>query len=499
MSEANKTRIAGRTTTSSAWLVTARLIAKGIDFLTLLILARLLNPTQFGIVAVAMTLVYIVEAVLELPIGQVLVRLKIQRSHLDTAFTLGVLRGLALAALLSALAWPFSRFYDDPRLVGIITTLSLAPALRGLTSPGMAVFAQALNYKRDFAIELSSKLVAFALASLSAWLLRDYRALIIGTIATPATMVIVSYLLAPYRPRLSLAEWPAFSRYVGWTTASQLLAALNWQCDRLILGRYVPRARLGEYALANDLSYLPEQAIIKPIMRPLMSAFALIRDDRARLQMAYEKTATTVLAVGAPIMIGLSLLADPAVRLALGGKWIAAIPILQWLSLTLIPALFISPMTSLALAFGRPDITMRQTAGEALIKLPMVFAGAYWFGITGVIVARAASAILTAVLSLYFVRGMIGTPMLHQAASAWRVIVSGLVLAAILLLLRPLVDSGNALMMAFQMLAVAGIGMAGYVIAMAACWQIAGRPNGLEAAAFERFVPLLRRLSRSVQ
>lgn len=496
MTDTDKAPLAGRTTVSAAWLVMARLLTKAIDFLALLVLARLLSPTQFGVVAVAMTLIYIVEAVLELPISQVLIRLKIKQSHLDTAFTLGVMRGLALTVILVAVAWPFSRIYDDPRLTQIIAILSLAPAMRALVSPRMAVYAQALNYKRDFAIELSAKAIAFVLSISAAMILRDYRALIIGTLATPATMVVLSYILAPYRPRLSLAEWPEFSQFVGWATASQVLAALNWQCDRLVLGRYVSRARLGEFSLANDLSYLPEQAIIKPIMRPLISAFSLIGDDRQRLDAAYEKTSTTILAIGAPMMIGLSLLARPTVELALGDKWLAAIPILQWLSLTLIPALFIAPLSSLAMSLGRPKIALQQTAAEAIIKLPMVFAGAYWFGVSGVIAARAVSAILTALVSLHFVRGLIGTPVTRQLLSAWRVVISGLILAALLLLLRPLVSSPNEILLALQLAIVAGIGMVGYLAAMGVCWHVAGRPGGLETAAFERLQVVTLRFAR---
>ncbi len=479
--------------------MTARLIAKSIDFLTLMVLARLLSPAQFGIVAVAMTLIYIVEAVLELPIGQVLVRIEIKRSHLDTAFTLGVLRGVILAIIVTALAWPFSYFYNDERLIGLIAILSLAPAIRGMLSPRLAVYAQMLNYKRDFAIELSAKVIAFLLSVSAAFIFRDYRALIIGTLATPIVMMILSYVLAPYRPRLSLTEWPEFAQYIGWSTASQLLAALNWQCDRLVLGRYVSRARLGEFSLANDLSYLPEQAIIKPIARPLLAAFALIGSDRQRLDAAYEKSATTILAVGAPIMIGLSLLARPAVELALGGKWLAAIPIIQWLSLTLIPALFIAPLGALAVSLGRPEVAMQQTTGEALVKLPMVFAGAYWFGVFGVVVSRGIAAVITGLISFYLVRKLIGTPVRKQIWSAWRVAVSSVVLATTLFLLRPFVDSKISIVLAIEMIAVAGTGMLFYVISLAICWRIAGSPNGLETSVFERIRPVAWRIAQRIR
>ncbi len=490
-------QLTGRATSGAALLICARLMTKSFDFLTLLILARLLNPMEFGIVAIAMTMIFIIEAVLELPVNQVLVSLfKIERDHMDTAFTLGALRGLILAIGLSILAVPFSHFYHDPRLTWLIAILSIAPAMRGLSSPRLAVYASRMDFRRDFAIELSGKFASFALSTSAAVILRDYRAIVIGILATPTTMAIASYILAPYRPRLSLKAWPLFAHFLGWTSASQLLSALNWQCDRLILGRFVPRMGLGEFSLANDLSYLPEQALINPILRPLMSAFTLVRHDPERLDLAYAKTSNSILAVGMPVMVGLSLLAGPAVRFALGGKWIASIPILQWLSLTLIPPLLIAPLPSLAMALGKPQINLRRVAAEAATKMPLIIPGAMFFGIQGVIVARAVSAALAAFISLFYVRQLIGTPVWRQLAGTWRIVVCGLVLALFLLAVRGLLDNRSELVTGLLLALVAAAGLAIYSACLGLSWHLVGRPHGLEAAASQRIKILMAKLKR---
>lgn len=497
-SSAAHAELTRRTTGGAIWLIAVRLITKGIDFVALLILARLLNPADFGIVAIAMTLVYIVEAVLEMPVYQVLVSLEdIHQEHLDTAFTLSALRGIALALILAALAVPFSHLYTDGRIAHLIAILGFAPAMRGLASPRLALFAKRLDFRREFYVELLSKSASFILSSLAAWFLRDYRALMVGILTTPAMMIVISYVLAPYRPRISFAAWPFFAKFLSWTTASQLLSALNWQCDRLILGRYVSRSELGAFSLANDLSYIPEQALIRPILRPLISAFALIRSDPDRLRSAYAKTANTVLAVGLPVMLGFSLLAAPTIRFALGGKWIPATPILQWLSLTLIPPLFVAPFGSLALALTRPDAVLRQTMAEAVNKLPLVIFGAALFGVNGVIAARAISAVVSALVVLFFIKRLIGTPVRRQIMGTWRIAVSGLVLIAILLALRPMLDAPSGIWLGVLLAFVGGVGFAGYVAVLGMLWHLSGRPSGLEHAAFERVGTLLRRARRA--
>jgi O-antigen/teichoic acid export membrane protein len=491
------TALTRRTASSAVWLIAARLTTKAFDFLTLLVLARLLAPGDFGIIAIAMTSVTIVEAVFELPIYQVLISLDhIERRDLDTAFTLAMIRGVLISLALATVAVPFAHFYGDHRLVELIAILSLAPVMRGMGSPQLVIFAKRLDYRRELASELVSKLIAFILASVAAWVWQDYRALMVATLTTPAVWIVATYALAPYRPRFSLASWRRFAHFMSWTTGAQLLSALNWQCDRLLLGRFVARAELGSFSLANDLSFIPEQALIKPIVRPLISAFALIRDDRERIAAAYLTTASVVLAIGTPVLLGLSLLAEPAVRLALGGKWVAAIPILHWLSLTLIPPLFTSPFSALALASGRPRQVLHQAALEAVNKLPLMLVGASLYGVAGAIAARGASSIITALIVLVLVERMLGTPIIRQLAVTWRTMAGGMMLAMVLLALRPILNGKAGLELGGLLAGVSLTGAVSYAITLAGLWHLSGRPAGLERTIFDRFIaPTVWRLS----
>src|ERR1700750_1950372 len=113
MSATGRAGLFGRVASSSVCVILSRFATKGIDFCVLLVLARLLAPSDFGIVAIAMTLVFIIEAILELPISQVLVQMpEYDKAHLDTAFTLSLLRGLTIALILVGASVPFSIWYD---------------------------------------------------------------------------------------------------------------------------------------------------------------------------------------------------------------------------------------------------------------------------------------------------------------------------------------------------------------------------------------------------
>jgi O-antigen/teichoic acid export membrane protein len=124
--------------------VVGRLGGRVIDFATLLVLAQLLVPADFGLIALAMTVILLVEAVTDLPINQPILRAEDPTPEdYDTAFTLGLVRALVLAGVVAAAAGPVATFYDEPRLPLLILALATAPMLRSLASPRMADFTRA--------------------------------------------------------------------------------------------------------------------------------------------------------------------------------------------------------------------------------------------------------------------------------------------------------------------------------------------------------------------
>ena len=216
MSVAPHSGLFRRAASSSLWLIISRFATKGIDFCVLLVLAHLLAPSDFGIVAIAMTLVLIIEAIFELPISQVLVQMPhYEKVHLDTAFTLSLLRGLAIAIILVSASFPFSVWYHNPRLVPLISVLGLAPAMRGLVSPSLAKWARKVDFRREIALEVFGKVLSLILSVAIAAYYQSYWAIIAGTVITPFGMMVLSYVVAPYRPKLTLRSWPIFAGFNG--------------------------------------------------------------------------------------------------------------------------------------------------------------------------------------------------------------------------------------------------------------------------------------------
>lgn len=480
--DAASSNIAAQTASAGVWVIAGRLIARSIDIVVLLVLARLLEPNDFGLVAIAMALVFLVEAILELPLMQALIRVPEQTERMfSTAFTLGLLRGLVIAALMGSLAWPVSLFYEEPRLLTLLPAIGLAPIMRGLISPRMVVYVQRFNFRFEFLLDIIGKLVALVVAITIAYTMASYWAIVAGTIASPLAMAVISYIIAPFRIRLTLADWPLFRDMVGWNSAAQLVSALNWQMDRLLLGRVVDLTTFGRFAVANDLAAVPQQAVIQPLVRPLMAAFASVRTPEG-LGRAYCQASGALLLIGMPILMCLGMLAGPIVRLVLGPTWDEATHYLTLLCFTGTVMLPMGAMPPLAMLLDKTRfLTFRMTL-EFVIKLPTMIAGVLLYGIHGAIAARFLTGVLALVATFLIVRHLVEASLRHQLAALWRPLVGAAGLIAFLRWFSPfLAELQTPVALAAGIAAGAGTATLIYGFLVLATWKLAGEPAGLEA------------------
>ncbi|CDM62491.1 MULTISPECIES: oligosaccharide flippase family protein [Rhizobium] len=421
----------------AGWLVFSRFVGRIIDFFTLLVLARILSPADFGLAALATSLVVIVNTVLEIPVTQALVRLPaIDKSHLDTAFTVGLIRSALIAVIVLAAAWPFAFFNHEAMLLPLVAVLALGPISRGLVSPAMVQFARELGFRQTFILEFSGKLIASIIATLIVLSGGAYWAIVANFVIASAASSIVSYVLAPYRPALSLSRLTDFAGFIGWFSSAQLISALNWQFDRFLIGSLADRSTLGRYAVASDVSVIPTQSIIGPALQPVMAAFSQISHDRVRTKFAFLKAARFAMLISVPVCIGMSLTADLATVLLLGQKWSEAAPILSLLALSVVPIPYFQTLYSVSLALDRPVIIFRLNAVDLGIRLMLLPLGFYLDSIMGVSVARIVLSSLMFAFYLGETRSLLALGIGEQLGNLWKVAFASAVMAISVLFLR---------------------------------------------------------------
>jgi O-antigen/teichoic acid export membrane protein len=405
----------------------------------------------------------------------------------DTAFTLAFLRGALLALALGAMGFVMMAIYNEPRLVALVAALSIAPIMRGLLSPMMIKYTRAMNYCPSTWIEIAGKGVALVVACAVAFSTHSYWAIAAATITTPFVMNVLSYWIAPYRPRLCLSEWTMFKGDVGWNSLTQLIGTLNWQMDRLLLGYFVPKADLGRYTMASDLANIPVQAVVVPLGSPVLVAYsARGAKEQGELAQTYLKTSSAMLALAGPVFILLALLAVPAVRLVLGPNWLEAGALLQWIALFTFLSLPAINLNQLALALDEARMITWRTVMSFCVAMPALFLGSLYYGVAGVIVARFVTVLFTMGVSMEAVRRLIGCPVVEQLLSLRRPVLALSAMGATLWLLRPLVVMEAVLPLFFTLAAVASVGLLVYVTVLFLLWQKESRPAGIEAVVWEK-------------
>ncbi len=455
-------------------MITSRLGARVIDFGVLLILARLVAPADFGLIAIALSLITIIDMTLEVPLAQALVAMREpEDAHFSTALTIGLLRAIFLGGLFYAISFPIAALYNDPRLAPLIAVLGVSPAARSLFSPGMARQMRMMNFNPMFTAQIGAKLIAALITGAVLYAGGDYWAVVANNVAGAAMATVLSFILAPMRFALTLKHWRAFANVAGWFSVSQIIAALSWQLDRLLMGFSVPKAVLGQYTMASDVSLLPVQSLIAPAMQPIMSAMAQVQDDTDRRARAFLFGARAVMMVAMPVFVMFAMTAEWIVPILMGLHWEQADDYLSGLAVTIFAVAYGQLATALAMSMNRVRAVFNLqlvSLGSLLLFLP---GGLHFFAIEGVVAARAISSIV-ALLGMHFiVRSLIGIGVIAQMKNLLPVLASGLLMAGAVWLARSVFETYPQ----FMILELLGMSAVGSVVFLAAMWVMGGLPD----------------------
>jgi PST family polysaccharide transporter len=427
------------------WLVLSRFLGRAIDFCNLLVLARLLTPADFGLAALATAFVMIIDTCFEIPITQALVRLQsIDKRHLDTGFTLAILRSIVVALVVVGGAWPYSYFSGEPDLFVIVCVVAIGPLAKGLSSPAMVHFARTIDFRPTFVLEAIGKICALPISILIVLNGGGYWAIVANFVSSAIVATSLSYVFARYRPAFSTERMSDFSSFMGWFSSSQLVSALNWQFERLMIGYLSPnKDMLGKYSVANDLSIIPTQSVIGPALQPVMSVFAKISSDHERTKAVFLRAVRLAMFVGVPVSLGISLTADLVTTILLGPAWAQAGHYLMLFSLSVLPIPYFQAIYAASLATDQPQVIFRLNVVDLALRIMIVTPAFYFFSVEGALVGRLVLAAVMFFVYLIQVRRFLQIDLRTQIANLWKILASGLIMSAAVWLFRheiPMLD-----------------------------------------------------------
>ncbi|MCK0206427.1 lipopolysaccharide biosynthesis protein [Starkeya koreensis] len=471
-----------RVALGAALLTALQLLTRCIDMLALVVMARLLTPADFGLVALAASVLLIASAVTDIPVAHALVqRDSIEPQDIDTAFTLNLARGLAVMLIIGLAAGPMVGIYEDARLAPILYALSLVPLLTALASPALVHFQRRIEYGPTARSQLVGKFCGVLVALATALATHSYWALIVGQLASAFISTAVTYRYAPYRPRLRLGGAGDILKFTGWLTASRIISTLNLQSDRFFIGHMLGKSQLGQYTMGSDIASIATYTFANPIMQTMFGGFSRLQSEAGRLRAAYLKGQQVLVIFLLPLGVGLSVVADRLVPLVLGPNWDAAVTVIVWLGPVVALQVLYLPLMSLSMAMGRPGVVTLREAINLGCRLPATLAGAWYYGLLGAVVARSVGGAFIIFLTLTLARRFLHVSVLHQLANVGRSLASTLAMIAATLLAKHWLAPSDALAGEIANLLVFVLAGAGaYVATHVGLWLAAGRPEGAE-------------------
>jgi O-antigen/teichoic acid export membrane protein len=402
-----------------------------------------------------------------------------QRSHFDTVFTIQLIVGGTISLLVFLAAPLGAAFFTAPEAEPVIRALAIRPLLYGLENPGIIWFRKNMKFSKDFEFMVVNKLAAFAITITAALVFRSYWALVAGILAGGTIGVVQSYLMHPFRPRLSLAEIGMVWRFSSWMLVANLLEFVNTKMDEIIIGRLHSTTDMGFYNVGADIAATPVQEVIYPMTRVWEPAFAKLAQDRAALEQTYRWVISAVAIVALSVSTGLALVAHDFALLVLGPKWLPAVPIIQVLALAAGMSAMAMPLGSVLAAAADPRITAGLGLARTMLLLAALLPAAMWGGLTDVATGRTvATAAVLLVTFLVFER-TVRLPAFTLARGLLRPLLAALAMSAVVLAVQAAAP-GNPIL---RLLLCAGVGAVAYVGALLVLWLLAGRPASVEADA----------------
>jgi O-antigen/teichoic acid export membrane protein len=464
-------------------MVLFKLLERGLGLISTLILARLLMPGDFGIVAMAMSVIALLELFSAFGMDTVLIQQRdATPDHFNTAWTLNVLAGCAVCVLLAALSLPASHFYREPRLVPVALVLAVGAAIQGLENVGVVQFRKQLHFDKEFRYLLAKKLLAFVVTVPLAFWLRNYWALVIGTLVGRAGSVGLSYLIQPLRPRFSLATASEMMHFSKWLMMQNLLAFLKDRSASFFIGRTAGPAALGAFSVSAEIASMPGTELIAPINRAILPAYVKLAHDPVALGREYLSVMAGIALLGVPAVAGVALTAPFIVLLVLGPKWAAAQPLLEVLAFFGITQVLQSNAYSAFIALGKPAVFAKINAFHVAALLICLSVLTPLYGAQGAAWAYVIAAIAALPVNFYFITRFLGLRSLDFVAGLWRPLLSAAVMYVGGKYWGPALPPGaKSSAEAFApLVSCIALGAITYIIADVLLWLMAGRPKGAE-------------------
>lgn len=366
-----------RLVNAAGWSALQSWGARVISLLVFVLLARLLAPKDFGLVALALVFITLIQTIVEQSFGEAIIqRRDLTDEHLHTAFWTNGAIGLLLTLVVAASAGAIASLLGEPELTPIVRWLSICCLAAGFTSVPQALLQRSLGYKALAVRAMTATMVSGVVAVVCAFAGLGVWSLVVQNIVYATLALYLVWRACDWAPRWCFSSQSALElgHFALHSLGARIGDFLNTRLFDMLIGLYLGATALGYYSVGFKLVTILNQMLTQVTTQISLSAFSRLQSEPARMLRAFYEATQLTCFFAVPAFVALSLLAPVLVPMLFGEVWRPAIPqmqILAWLGVIFaLGNLF----ATVAAATGRPDLRLYLIMSRVVLGVALFFA-----------------------------------------------------------------------------------------------------------------------------
>jgi O-antigen/teichoic acid export membrane protein len=422
-----------KTVKGVAWTSLDQVTALTLGFIFEVILARLLSPSDYGLLAMIAVFNAVALTFVNSGFGSALVRKPdMTDNDTTTAFCFNIVVGIISAAILCLIAPYVAIFYDKPILASLLRVESLILIILSFSVVQFSQLSRRLDFKSKMIVNMTAQIIAGIVSITAAYRGFGVWSLVLKHIVNSLITVIMLWVMSPWRPR---GRWDKKSLKYLWGYGSKLLASgvLNTVFGNIypiVIGKFFSAAELGYYGRARGYAGLPSQGLTSVLQQVTFPVLSRIQGETERLSSSYRRMLRFSVFVLFPVMIGMAALAYPLVVTLVTDKWAPCVPYLQVVCFASMWYPVHAINLNLLQVKGRSDLFLKLEIIKKAVILLAVFI-CVPFGVMGICVGAIFTSLIALVINTYYTGKLINVGFLRQMRDMTPTLLASLFMGAV--------------------------------------------------------------------
>ena len=396
------------------WITIATVVSTVFQFSQVAVLARLLDPSDFGVVSVSNLVISFFGVFANLGFSNsIIYKQESDRKILSTIYFLNMLIGLVMFGLVYLSTPYIILFYKEPRLEQLLHVAAFYFVVVYFGQIYLFLMEKELQFRSVAMIDIVGSCITVGSTLVMAY--NGYREMsmvagaLVGQVVRSAGQMVAGRRL--FRPILafSLADIKDHLRFGVFNLGDGILGFVQANIDTILIGRLLGVKQLGFYSLAYQLAVFPINKLNPIILQVAYPLLAKMKDSAADLKKSYLKILDFISYCNFPLLAGLYITADSVVPLFYGPGWEESVHLIRIFVFVSACFCISHPLFTLAFTKGKPNLLFYLNIGTVIIKVPLIYLGGHYFGTTGVAGAFLIATFLNAVVNLFIAQSLIGS------------------------------------------------------------------------------------------